>query len=385
VSGRLRICVISPRYTFTGVALAQARLARALAEDGHEVELIYGCLDHEHLTPDRRHVPEVPGVRVVEWSEDRVRGMFVRICRYLRDRRPDVVFSAEDHLNDVVLLAAIATGSKAKISGSSRVFPLDQPGHDAPYSTRPLSKRWLFLQLTRLLMRRADALTCVSEDLAAAYRALFGSQKHSCVHNIVVDEASRARMREPVDHAWFVDRDLPLIVSAGTLTVRKGFGDLIAALRLVHDRGRKIRLALLGEGPLRQELERQIAALDLTDWVWLPGRVANPLKYFARADISVLSSYSEGLPNVLVEAMMCGCVPVATDCPTGPREVLQDGKYGYLVPMNDPPALAAGIAAALDRPISREALDEAVAPFEQHAVLRRHFDLLGLTPPIRSS
>ena len=78
--------------------------------------------------------------------------------------------------------------------------------------------------------------------------------------------------------------------------------------------------------------------------------------------------------NVLVEAMLCGCTPVSTDCPTGPREVLQDGRFGYLVPVQDPAALAAGIERALDRPIPKEELALAVRPLEEKAVLQRHFE-----------
>ena len=135
---------------------------------------------------------------------------------------------------------------------------------------------------------------------------------------------------------------------------------------------------ILGDGPLRGELQSQIRKLGLEDTVRLVGYVDNPLKYFSRADVFVLSSHVEGLPNVLVEAMMCGCTPVSTDCPTGPREVLQDGKYGYLVPVRNPVELAAGIERALDHPISKQKLAEAIRPFEEGAVLKRHFELLGL-------
>ncbi len=86
----------------------------------------------------------------------------------------------------------------------------------------------------------------------------------------------------------------------------------------------------------------------------------------------------DGLPNVLVEAMLCGCTPVSTDCPTGPREVLQEGRYGYLVPMRDPEAMAAAIQRALDNPIPAALLAEAVKPFAEDAVIRRHFEVLGL-------
>ncbi|MDB5698450.1 MAG: glycosyltransferase, partial [Alphaproteobacteria bacterium] len=293
----MKICVISPRYTFTGVALAQIRLARALAEDGHDVDMIFGCIDEDHLPEDRRDLPHVPGVNMMEWGKRRVLGLFLPVCRYLAKEKPDLVFSAEDHLNDIVLLAALVTRSGAKISVSSRVFPLSTTGHDGPYSNKPLTRKWLFKQLTRILMRRADALTCVSEDLSHEYRKLFKRGTHVCVHNIIVDEVSRRRMREPVDDAWFTADDLPTIVSAGTLTKRKGFDDLIRAVRELHDRDRPVKIAILGEGPMRQELEALVEKLGLGGKVWLPGRVENPLKYFTKAKVSVLSSYSEGLPN----------------------------------------------------------------------------------------
>jgi glycosyltransferase involved in cell wall biosynthesis len=143
-------------------------------------------------------------------------------------------------------------------------------------------------------------------------------------------------------------------------------------------KSRKLRLVILGDGPLRAELEALIKKLDLNDVVKLLGYVDNPLKYFSRADVFVLSSHVEGLPNVLVEAMICGCTPVSTDCPTGPREVLQDGKYGYLVAMRDPIALAAGIEKALDHPIPKNLLRDAVKPFAEHAVIARHFEILGV-------
>lgn len=141
---------------------------------------------------------------------------------------------------------------------------------------------------------------------------------------------------------------------------------------------RRVRLIILGDGPLRSELEALVTDLGLNDIVSLQGYVENPLNYFVHADLFVHSAHVESLGNVLVEAMMCGCTPISTDCPTGPREVLQDGKYGYLVPMRDPVAMAAGIEKALDNPIPKDLLAEAVRPFEERAVIARHFEVLGL-------
>ncbi|UZK69013.1 glycosyltransferase [Sphingomonas sp. S1-29] len=362
----LRIAVVTPRYAISGVPLAQWRLAAALAARGHRVDLIIGRCD-----PDLR-VPDAPGVVVRVLDCGQTRGMFAPLVRYLRRERPDAVFSAEDHLNTFMLLAAIVTRSRVRISGSSRVTPFDT------YSNRAFTKKWVLKQLARSVAWRADALTCVSRDMVAQYAEVFGATRHVCVYNIVDQPAARARAIEPVEDRWFADRSVPLVVAAGTLAPWKGFADLIAAAAILRDCGRMVRLVILGEGPSRAALEAQVAAAGLADRVRLPGRVANPLKYFANADVFALSSHVEGLPNVLVEAMLCGCTPVATDCPTGPREVLGGGRFGYLVPVADPQALADGIAAALDRPIAADLLAEAVEPFEESAVIARHFALLKL-------
>jgi glycosyltransferase involved in cell wall biosynthesis len=226
----------------------------------------------------------------------------------------------------------------------------------------------------RLLAPRAQALTCVSEDMVVQYRTLFPHMGHVCIYNIVDSPAARARMAEPVSDPWFADDRPPPIVAAGSLAPWKGFADLIRAMPMVPD----ARLLILGEGSERAHLEALVGELALQDRVRLPGRVDNPLRYFARAQVSALSSHVEGMPNVLVEAMMCGCTPVATDCPTGPRELLQGGRYGYLAKVGDPASIAAALREALARPIAPAVLAEAVLPFEQGRVIARHFELLGL-------
>lgn len=362
----MKICIVTPLFAISGVPLAQIRFARAWAAKGYEVDLVIGRVDPEYQFPD------ATGVNVLNLNRRNVRSMFLPLVQYLRSAKPDVVFSAEDHLNTVVLLAAIFSRSKAKISGSSRVTPFDT------YSNVPFTKRWILKQITRCVMWRADALTCVSKDMVEQYRSVFNSPPHVCVYNIVDDSRSRLRMTEKVEHEWLLRKDCPVLIAAGRLAPWKGFADLIRAMEVLS-RTRRTKLLILGDGPLRVELEALIFELGLLDVVSMPGYVENPLKYFALADVFVLSSHVEGLPNVLVEAMMCGCTPVSTDCPTGPREVLQDGRYGYLVPVRDPIAMADGIEHALQRPIPKNLLNEAVLHFKEDAILAKHFEVLGLT------
>lgn len=233
-------------------------------------------------------------------------------------------------------------------------------------------------QLMRAVMWRANVLTCVSKDMVAQYRQIFRNAKHVCVYNIIDDAESRRRMHEHVAHEWLDGAKGTVLVAAGRLAPWKGFADLIRAMAIVRQR-REARLLILGDGPLRDELQQLIDELGLQDRIRLEGYVQNPLKYFALADVFVLSSHVEGLPNVLVEAMLCGCTPVSTDCPTGPREVLSGGEAGYLVPVHDATAMAAGILKALEEPVSEAALREAIRPFEESIVIDdRHFHLLGI-------
>ena len=361
----MKICVITPRYMLSGVALAQHRFARALGARGHQVDFVIGQVDPGLV------VPASANVTVHELRLPRVRHMIRPFFHYLRREKPDIVFSAEDHLNTLVILTARAARSRAKISGSSRVTPFDT------YSHARYTKGWFLKHLSRLSFSRADVLSCVSKDMVDQYRLTFGpTTPHIPIYNIIDDIASRERMHEPIEEPWLLDKALPVVIAAGTLAEWKGFDDLIAAFAQVRT---EARLVILGEGPLRAELEAQVDALGLADCVKMPGHTTNTLAYFARSDVFVLSSRVEGLPNVLVEAMMCGCTPVSTDCPTGPREVLDNGRFGALVAVGDVAALAEAIDHALANPIAPTLLAEAILPFAEQMVIDRHFALLGAT------
>jgi glycosyltransferase involved in cell wall biosynthesis len=362
----LKICVVVARFSFTGVPLAQFRFARALAARGHHVEIVLGHVEAGETLPDRGEA----GLRVLDRPS--AKAMLLPFARYLRREKPDIVFTSQDHLNGVVLLAAILTGSKAKISGSSRVNPF------YTYSNRPLTRKWWFKQAMRAVKWRANALTCVSQGMVEEYRAFFPRGPHLTVHNLVDDPPSRRRMEEAVEHPWFVDKTKPIVISAGTLSPRKGFPDLIAAFdKLVKD-GRDIRLVIFGEGRQRAELEAQVRDAGIEERVSMPGKIANPLRYLARSDVFVLTSSFEGLPNALIEAMICGCALVSTDCPSGPDEILGQGRYGKIVPVGDVDAIARAVGEQLDDPIDPAVVAEGVRRFGEDAVLARHFEVLGL-------
>jgi glycosyltransferase involved in cell wall biosynthesis len=173
-----------------------------------------------------------------------------------------------------------------------------------------------------------------------------------------------------------VPRDPGHIVAVGRLSPEKDFATLLAAFAVLRDE-RALRLTILGEGPERKMLERRVRQLGLEDCVSLPGFVAEPVEWVARAGLLVSSSRHEGFGNAIVEALACGTPVVATDAPYGPREILAGGRFGMLVPPGNLHALVHGMRLALDVPVDRAALRARAAAFTTEAAVARMGDVLA--------
>jgi glycosyltransferase involved in cell wall biosynthesis len=161
------------------------------------------------------------------------------------------------------------------------------------------------------------------------------------------------------------------VLAVGKLKARKGHDVLLRAFARLRA-GRDARLLILGEGPERGELAALAASLGIAADVDLHGFVPNPMAYMARASVFALPSRREGLPNVLIEALACGAPIVATRCPSGPDEILQGGRYGALVPVDDAAAFARALEATLDAPPRRDVQRQGAAGFSLDAAVERY-------------
>jgi glycosyltransferase involved in cell wall biosynthesis len=178
-----------------------------------------------------------------------------------------------------------------------------------------------------------------------------------------------------LDHPWFAAGAPPVILSVGRLSPEKEFGTVIRAIAQLAPQ-RPVRLMILGEGQERPALEALIDELGVRDRVLLPGFDSNPYAYMSRAAVLVLSSRWEGSPNVLVEAMACGTPVVATNCRSGPAELLEDGRLGPLVPVGDHSAMAAAIERMLDAPVPRDELKRRANMFSVEAAAQAYLRVL---------
>jgi len=239
-----------------------------------------------------------------------------------------------------------------------------------------------------MLYSRAKAIVAVSHGVADDFKKTFKFSESNLyvVYNPVDISNIREKAKDVAEHHWFKKKGTSIIIGVGRLTFQKNFSTLIRAFALLRQRLRidtvgiqsrkDVKLIILGEGEKRKELEKLIKDLGLQKDVDMPGFVDNPYAYLAQADVFVLSSKFEGFGNVLVESMACGIPIVSTDCPSSPAEILENGKYGKLVPVDDVEALAKAIVETLDNPISQEILKERASHFSVEKAVEKYLELI---------
>lgn len=268
----------------------------------------------------------------------------LKLGDYLRQRKPNAMLSALTGCNLIALLSR-----QFAYHNGCRVIVSEQNTPSVSWRHNPNGGLWC--RLARRLYPEADSIVCVSQGIAEDLRQLINlpPEKIQVIYNPVVAPELFQKTKEPVNHPWFENGQTPVILAVGRLTKQKDFPTLLRAFALVRQQ-RPARLVILGEGEERENLEQLAETLKISNDVSMPGFTLNPFAFMAKASVFVLSSAWEGLAIVVIEALACGCPVVATDCRSGPREILDNGRYGRLVPVGDYEALAKAILETLDNP-----------------------------------
>jgi glycosyltransferase involved in cell wall biosynthesis len=298
------------------------------------------------------------------------------LIRYLQSARPDALLSALPTLNLLAVWARRLAGVQTRIVISERnTLSISISG------SRQWRKRYVPPLLKRAYLM-ADGIIAVSNGVADDLAATTGipRQRITTVYNPVVGLDLIAKAREPLDHPWFAPGEPPVILAAGRLHPQKDFATLIRAFARLRAE-RPARLVILGadssgDSAYVADLKALPARFGVAKDVDLAGFAPNPHAYMSRAAAFVLSSVHEGLGIVLIEALACGTPVVSTDCPSGPREILDHGRFGPLVPVGDDAALAAAIGSALDDPLPAELLRSRAEMFTVERAVDRYLDLM---------
>jgi glycosyltransferase involved in cell wall biosynthesis len=358
------IALFLPNFDGGGAERAFVNLARGIAELGHRVDMVVG----QASGPLRAEVS--PLVRVVDLAAPRLAFALPGLVRYLRSERPDRVYSALEEAGILVLLARKLSGAAPKVIPSIRNTLSDEARLSSP-------KRRFLLRLARWLYPTADAVVAVSNGVAKDAAKILHLPLSSIrvIRNPTLTPELRLSAMEPVDHAWFVPKSVPIILGCGRLAPQKDFSTLIEAFALIRAR-RPCRLVILGDGPLRDVLARLAEARGVAEDVAMPGFDPNPYRYMRRCDVFVLSSLFEGSPNVLVQALACGAPVVSTDCPSGPDELLEGVARGKLVPVGNVRAMADAIKCFLDGSAAGPAVVD-LDGFDYLDAARNYLDVLS--------
>jgi glycosyltransferase involved in cell wall biosynthesis len=343
-----------------------ANLASSLAARGCEVTLLLGTLAGAH------YLDTIPAsVRVEELGIRRMRYAIPAMVRYLRRERPAVVISAREHSDLAALFAARLSGTATPV-----IVTIHQTMSQFLRGTKRLWPRVL-TRIQLKCLRMAAEIVAVSQGTAddVSKLANIPRDRIKVIYNPVLDPAVHQAAAEPLDHPWFQPGQPPVVLGIGRLTVQKDFPNLLRAFALVRKK-HDARLMILGQGEERAALEGIVQSLELGEHVALPGVVKNPYAFLKRAALFALSSAWEALPTVLIEALACGCPVVSTDCRSGPREILQEGRLGKLVPVRNETALAEAILANLRGEHLGKATDTDLAPFTFDAAGDAYYRLI---------
>jgi glycosyltransferase involved in cell wall biosynthesis len=314
------------------------------------------------------------GVRIINLNSKQILPATIPLSRYLKQEQPDVLVANINNSNVAAVMARMLS------SVSTRLLLVEHSTFSFDRTIFPLKSKFLLPVLMRLLYPLADTVVAVSNGVARDLETELCFQQGlvKTIYNPIVDDEILAKAKEPLEHPWFQPDEPPVFLTAGRLELQKNISDLIKAFALLRTQ-RSARLLILGKGSLQNELKSLAEELGVGSDVSIAGFVANPYAYMSRSAAFVLSSIYEGLPTVLVEAMASGCPVVSTNCPHGPAEILQDNKYGLLVPVNNPIALAEAMQIMMDNPTNQQLLAQRAKDFTVDRVVEKYLETMQST------
>jgi glycosyltransferase involved in cell wall biosynthesis len=359
------IAIFMPSLAGGGAERVMINLANTMTRSGYKVELILFSASG----PNAKQLDK--NIQIIDLKTSGAIASLPKLTSYLKEYQPKALISALAHCNVVAAYVKKRSGITTRVVGvDHNVYSLPQ---DANFKLR-------FRQLAlRIAMRRTypllDHVVAVSQGIADSLKNDVGITRNiEVIYNPVLSDDTFQKANQRIEHPWF-NQDIPVILGVGRLEKRKDFPNLIRAFALLRHQ-RPARLMILGEGEDRGLIESLIQELALGDDVCLPGFVDNPYAYMKRADVFVLSSIFEGLPTVLIEAMALGTPVVATDCKSGPREILEAAAYGNLVPIQNPEALAKAIDETLNQP--RKSVEQSkMLPYTVEEATKNYLRLAG--------
>ncbi|MGA3023276.1 MAG: glycosyltransferase [Bryobacteraceae bacterium] len=364
-AGPTHIAFLSSALGGGGAERVICTLASALSFEGYTVDVVL-------MKAEGVYVAELPGsVRIIDLGSVRASRSLAGVVRYLQRNKPAVLISAVVHANLTALaaqaLAGVPTRTILTVHSLSSLLTEYRRG----------LKSSLLWRLERGMYRFASRIVAVSDAVRDDLEQNCGVRAGliTVIHNPINITAIRELAEEPIKDSWFGETQTPLVVAMGRLAPEKAFDRLILAFAVVRRR-RDVRLAIAGEGPLRSRLDALVDELGLRESVHFTGFVANPYPVLAGAAVSVMASRSEGFGNVVVESLALGVPVIASEGSGGPVEILENGRFGTIVPREGVSSLAAAIERHLDTRSDASDLMKKADQFSTAVAVERYMEVV---------
>jgi len=341
----MKICIVTPSFNGGGAERIAVNLANYYAEQGHELIIVA----FKASGPFINQVSEK--VNVIDLNS-RARYVFFKLLSALKSQQPDLVLSVIRDSNILVGITALFFNSQIIFREANTL---------AAITVMPALKKWVYLFLMSQTYKRAHKVIANSFDTQADLlnNNIVKQSKVTVIGNPVLSTAFEALLLEPVRHKWLGDSDYKTILNVGRLHKQKNQAHLIKTFKDVFAQQQNARLIIVGEGVENANIVSLIAKLDLTAFVDIVLFQRNPYTYYKAADVFVLTSDWEGFGNVIVEAMASETPVISTDCPGGPKMILNNGEFGRLVQPNSVIKLAEAIIQEIQTPTMEEDIEKA--------------------------
>ena len=364
-----KIAIYLPGLSCGGVERLMLGQAKEFARKGYLVDLLVSSTRGEFYSKAVEIIQAEKNISLINFDSFIYLVSLPKLLKYLKDNEGVILMSSSaTHLNS--LIAKKILGSKIIL-----IIRVDTNFSSLLKCCKIGTKVISFF--TKILMPSADAIICVSNGAARDFRTIVPKAKnlaHVIYCSVSLPEIVGSAEKKIENSFFDSNNPHPLIVSVGRLSREKNHSILLKAFHEVL-KERPARLVLVGDGPKRKNLEEEARNLNLSNYIFFAGYQENPYPFMKKSDIFVLSSGFEGFGMVLVEALSLGISIVSTDCPSGPREILQDGKYGKLVPVENPQLMAKSILEILDSPFISEDLKKRAELFSPDIATDAYLDI----------